>query len=64
MGRGRPEGQMAEDLLDHCGLFDEGDDAHGACASRTHERIHLGHLWLPDDLAQEATRSDLKRKLS
>jgi hypothetical protein len=28
MGRGRPEDQMAEDLLDHCRLFNEGDDAH------------------------------------
>jgi hypothetical protein len=32
---------MAEDLLDHCGLLDEGDDAHGTCASGTHERIRL-----------------------
>jgi len=35
---------MAEDLLDHCGLLDEGDDAHEACASGTHERIDFVHL--------------------
>jgi hypothetical protein len=35
---------MAEDLLDHCRLFNEGDDAHGTCASGTHERIDFVHL--------------------
>ena len=44
MGRGRPQGQVAEDLLDHCWLLDEGDDAHGTCAAGTHERIHFVDL--------------------
>jgi hypothetical protein len=39
MRRGGPEGQVAEDLLDHRGLFDEGDDAHPSGTAGTHERI-------------------------
>jgi hypothetical protein len=39
MRRGRPQGQVAENLLDHRGLFNERDDSHGSGASGTHERI-------------------------
>jgi hypothetical protein len=38
-------GQRAEDLLDPCGLLDDGDDAHGTGAAGTPERIRLVHLF-------------------
>jgi hypothetical protein len=41
---GGPQGQVAEDLLDHRGLFDNGDDAHGSGTAETHERIDVTPL--------------------
>ncbi len=44
MRRGGPQAEVAQDLLDHRGLFDEGDDAHGSGTAGTDERIDFVHL--------------------
>ncbi len=41
MRRGWPQPQVAEDLLDDVGLINKGNDAHGAPAPLTHQRISL-----------------------
>jgi len=38
---GHPGCRGAKDLLDHRGLLDEGDDAHGACATRADKGFHF-----------------------
>ena len=46
MGSGRPQGEMAGDRLDHCGLLEERNDGHGAGAVWTHQPIDF--VELPD----------------
>jgi hypothetical protein len=43
-GRSGGEAQVLEDLADHGGLFDHGDDPHGPSTPRTDQRIHLVDL--------------------
>jgi len=44
MRRGRPHPQVGENLLDHRGLLDEGDDPHGARTAWADEGIDLVNL--------------------
>jgi hypothetical protein len=39
MGRGRPEAEVGQDVLDHDRLFNKCDDPHGSGAAGTHEWI-------------------------
>ncbi len=44
MRRGRPKGEVPEDLLDHLRVFNEREDAHGARTPRTNKRVRFVHL--------------------
>ena len=44
VGYGPEQARWRSISLDHCALLDEGDDAHGVCASGTHARIDFVHL--------------------
>ncbi len=40
-GRSTPQVEMAEDLLDGDGLFDQGDEAHWACFEKMESKIEV-----------------------
>jgi len=44
MRRGRPKGEVPEELSDHLRLDEEGDGPHWARTAGTHEGVHLVHL--------------------
>ena len=44
MAGGRPEAEVGQDLLDHVGLLDEGDDAHWSTTPGADQRVHLADL--------------------
>ena len=41
MGGGGPHPEVSQDLLDHLGVFDAGDEPHWSRTPRADERVHL-----------------------